>query len=57
VITKSVENIFSAQTGEQLGSIEEPTDSVDSRFASVGGKEYLLVMEGGTRLMIYEIAD
>lgn len=57
VVTKSVENILSVKTGKQLGSINEPTDSVRSRFASMNGHEYLLLMEGGTRLVVYEITD
>lgn len=57
VVTKSVENIFSVYGGEQAGSIDEPITSVDSRFASVGGREYLLVVEGGTHLMVYTIMD
>lgn len=57
VVTKSVENIFSVKTGKQLGSIDEPTDSVRSRFASMNEREYLLLMEGGTRLVVYEITE
>jgi hypothetical protein len=57
VVTKSVENILSVKTGGQVGSVSEPIDSVDSRFASMGGHEYLLLMEGGTRLVVYEIRD
>jgi hypothetical protein len=57
VVTRAVENIFSTETGKQVGSVEEPTDSVESGFASVYGREYLLVMEGGTRLMIYQISQ
>lgn len=57
VVTKSVENIFSVNTGERVGSVNDPISSVRSRFASVGGREYLLVMEGGTRLMVYLISD
>lgn len=57
VVSKCVESIFSVGSSEHVGSINEPIDSVDSRFASVSGREYLLVMEGGTRLMVYSIAD
>jgi hypothetical protein len=57
VVTKDVENIFSTETGLQVGSVDEPTSSVDSRFASLNGQDYLLVMEGGTRLAIYRILD
>jgi hypothetical protein len=57
VVTKSVENIFSMNSGEQIGSVNEPIDSVRSKFALVAGRDYLLVMEGGTRLMVYIISD
>jgi hypothetical protein len=52
-----VENIFSVTTGEQIGSVTEPVTSVKYTFASLGEREYLLVMEGGTHLMVYVIAD
>ncbi len=57
VVTKVVENIFSLRTGERIGSVNEPIDSLDSRFAAVDGREYLLLMEGGTRLTVYAIPD
>jgi hypothetical protein len=58
VVTASVENIFSVKTGKLLGSIEIPlSDSVVSRFASQNGRDYLLVMEGGSRLKVYEIVE
>ena len=58
VVTESVENLFSVKTGKPLGSIEETlSDSVVSRFASKDGHPYLLVMEGGSRLRIYEIVE
>ena len=57
VVTKSVENIFSSYGGEQVGSVNEPITSVESRFASVDGRDYLMVVEGGTRLMVYMITD
>lgn len=57
VITKSVENIFDVKTGELIGSVDEPVTSVRSTFVSAGGREYLLSMEGGTRLMVYTVAD
>jgi hypothetical protein len=57
-VTESGENIFSVKTGKQLGSIRETlSDSVDSRFASKNGRDYLLVMEGGSRLRVYEIVE
>ena len=57
VVTKSVENIFAVKTGELIGSVDEPVTSIRSTFVSAGGREYLLVMEGGTRLMVYTVAD
>ena len=57
VVTRHLENIFSAETRKQVGSVEEPASSVDSRFASVDGQEYLLVMEGGSRLTVYHISE
>ena len=56
-MTKVVENILSLSTGEQVGSANEPVDSFDSRFAALNGREYLLVMERGTRLTIYAITN
>ena len=57
VVTKSVENIFAVNTGTQIGSVVEPVTSVSSTFASVAGRQYILVMEGGTHLMVYAITD
>ena len=57
VVTKSVENIFALKTGELIGSVDEPVTSIRSTFVSAGGREYLLVLEGGTRLMVYSVAD
>ena len=54
-MTKSVENIFSMNSGEQIGSVNEPIDSVRSKFALVAGRDYLMVVEGGTHLMVYMI--
>jgi hypothetical protein len=57
VVTKSVENIFDVKTGELIGSVNEPVTSVRSTFVSAGEREYLLVMEGGTHLVVYTVAD
>lgn len=57
VVTKVMENIYLGTTGEKLGTVNEPRTSVDSRFASVNGTPYLLVMEGGTRLMVYTVTE
>jgi hypothetical protein len=46
------------KTGHQLGSVEESvSDTVESRFASNDGRDYLLVMEGGWRLKVYAIVE
>ena len=56
VATGVRENIFSLQTGQKLGSIKEPGDHpLQSRFAALEGRDYLLVMEGGTRPWVYKI--
>jgi len=57
VVTKVVENIYLVRTGEKLGTVNEPKTSVESRFASVHDRGYLLIMEGGTHLLVYMIAD
>ena len=52
------ENIFSTKTGAQIGVIKETTrDTVNSRFAEQNGRDYLLVMEGGTQLKVYGITE
>jgi hypothetical protein len=57
VATGIRENIFSMQTGQMLGSIKEPSDHpLQSRCAALEGRDYLLVMERGTRLQVYRIS-
>jgi len=58
VVSKAVENIFLVETGQKLGTIKVPSDHpLQSRFATLDGMDYLLVMEGGTRLTVYQIAS
>lgn len=57
VVSKAVENIYSVGTGRKVGAIKQPSYPVRSQFASLNGRNYLLVMEGGTRLRIYEIIE
>jgi hypothetical protein len=58
VVTKSVENIEAVETGKRLGSITEPVhESVRSSFASMNGRDYLLLMENGVRLLVYAIPE
>jgi hypothetical protein len=57
-ITDRHENVFSTKTGAQIGIVKETTrDSVNSRLAEHDGRDYLLVLEGGTNLKIYEFAE
>jgi hypothetical protein len=56
VPTKIVERITEVKAGQAVGSVEETTrDSIDSRFAAQDGRNYLILMEGGTRLRVYAI--
>lgn len=57
IVSKAVENIYSVGTGRRLGAIKQPSYPVHSRFALVDGRDYLLVMEGGAKLRIYEIVE
>jgi len=57
VVTKSTEVIVSLKDDRVLGSVRDPLTSVRSRFAAANGREYLLLMEGGTRLVVYEIGE
>jgi hypothetical protein len=53
---KLTENVLSLETGKQVGTVEEATNNtVQSRFADQNGHYYLLVIEGGTKLKVYEI--
>ena len=58
VVSNARENIFSAETGNKLGSIKWPSNHpLQSRFAMTGSQDYLLVMEGGTLLQVYHITN
>jgi hypothetical protein len=57
-ITDRHENIFSTKTGAQIGVIKETTrDTVGAGLAEHEGRDYLLVLEGGTQLKVYEITE
>jgi hypothetical protein len=57
-ITDRHENIFSVKTGAQIGTVKETTRAtVSSSLAEHGGRDYLLVLEGGTELKVYEITE
>jgi len=53
------ENILSLRTGTQVGTVDELAsgDSVESQLADHDGQNYLLIVEGGTRLKIYAIGE
>ena len=58
VVTKAWEDIFSVRTGKQIGTVNiNVRDSGSSRFAELDGRNYLLVMEGGTKLKIYALTE
>lgn len=58
VVTNARENVFSSDTGKPLGSVKWPNSHpLQSRFAIAGGRDYLLTMEGGTILRIYQITQ
>jgi len=51
-------NFFSVKTGKQLGTLRETThDSVDACLSEQNGRDYMLVVEGGGKLKVYEIKD
>lgn len=50
--------IFSASQGIDIGEIKEPTnDSFHDSLAFVRGQDYLLVLQSGTHLLVYELQD
>jgi len=53
------ENILSVKTGLQVGTLDELAinDSAGEQFADHKGRDYLLVLEGGTRLKVYAITE
>jgi hypothetical protein len=57
-ITDKHENIFSAKTGALIGVVNEAKrDTVAAHFAEHNGRDYLLVIEGSTKLKVYEITE
>ncbi len=57
-VTDVHQNVFSVKTGAQIGTVKETTrDTVNARFAEHDGRDYLLVLEGGTELKVYEITE
>jgi hypothetical protein len=58
VITSSSYVIFSASKNMDIGEIKEPTnDSVRKALLSIDDRDYLLVVQGGTHLDVYELKD
>jgi hypothetical protein len=58
VTDKLTETILSRESGKEVGKIEETIhNSVQSQFADQNGHDYVLVMEGGTKLKVYEIKE
>jgi hypothetical protein len=58
VVSNARENVLSAETGKKLGSIKWPNSyPLQARFAIADGQDYLVVMEGGTRLRVYHIIN
>jgi hypothetical protein len=50
--------IFSSARRIDIGEIKEPTNrSFQVKLTSVGGRDYLLVMDSGTHLVAYELRD
>jgi hypothetical protein len=57
-VTDQHVNIFSTKTGARVGTVKETTrDSVNFRFAENNGQDYVLFLEGGTQLKVYEISE
>ncbi len=58
VVTDIHVNIQSVKTGSTVGTINETNhDSLNSRLASLNARDFLLVMEGGTKLKVYELRE
>lgn len=58
VIDELGEDIVEVKTGKHVGTINETTrDTIDSRFATQDGRDFVILIEGGTRLRIYEIKE
>jgi hypothetical protein len=57
-ITARYANILSTKTGTLVGVVNETKrDTVNAQFAEHNGRDYLLIIEGGTTLKAYEIKD
>jgi hypothetical protein len=58
VITSEALLVFSTSRRVEIGRIKAPTDdSFHEKTISLEGRDYLLVIQGGTHLMVYELRD
>jgi hypothetical protein len=58
VVTKAWEDVFLVSTGKKVGTVNKTIrDSDNSRFAEKNGRNYLLLMQGGTKLNVYELTE
>jgi hypothetical protein len=57
-VTKAWEDVFLVSTGKKVGTVNKTIrDSDNSRFAEKNGRNYLLLMQGGTKLNVYELTE
>lgn len=58
VVTSNSYIIFSTSRRADIGKIKEPNnDSFQDALTSVDGRDYLLVLQSGTHLTVYELQD
>ncbi len=58
VLDEKTDNIVLRESGKSVGVVHESVRNTDeSRFADQNGKNYLLIMESGTRLKVYAITQ
>lgn len=58
IVTSNSYIIFSTSRRADIAEIKEPTnDSFRSALTSMGGRDYLLVLQSGTHLTVYELQD
>jgi len=58
VVTSNSYVVFSTAKGIDVSEIKEPTnDSVKRALMSLNGQNYLLVVQGGTHLDVYELKE
>jgi hypothetical protein len=57
VQTSATAIVFSMSTRSEIGELDLMHDSPALQLASVAGRDYLLVLRGGTELTVYELLD